>query len=547
MYVQDNFSPYLDPEPIAEFLDEGGNRALVTLFLALIIHIGLFMALQSKIHMPRLPEEPIPLNVEIISFEPEDETPKEEIEQPMEVELPPAKAPQSQPKPEPLDEPEPKPIPEPEPIPEPIPEPKSIPEPIPEPKPVPEPVKQPEIITTPIPKVVPEVMPKPEPEPKPEPKAVVVEPFFKPEIVNTPKKLLDSPPDELEQETPNIVNAPAPVREPVKTEPLFNPDIITDNENDTPPEDLAEELPDLEEITDFPTPIIEPEKETGKTKIEDKPDTPKPLPTPIPDKLFEKEVIKTDKRNNKAPKEIDETFDLEVAAKPPEILASKKAPKSSAERERAIPKSQSAPLDRLLKDRDSRRNAKNSGRSRPRRGGNGPSIPIGGGTRRPSPGGSGWTVAPGSWSNEGDKAGQGIIRDIRCREEKRTHKDCPEYTKKFRGRDLSGRENFGSHAPRGTTTQRSSRVMSPGIQVTPGFGDPGNPTSTVLGDADGLQGQYRGDKINTGNQGGRVRDVFNPSPAPWVNGGNNGSLPTPPADDEEKDELILLKPKKPND
>ena len=48
--------------------------------------------------------------------------------------------------------------------------------------------------------------------------------------------------------------------------------------------------------------------------------------------------------------------------------------------------------------------------------------------------------------------------DIRCREEGRTHEDCPEYLKKFRGRDASGRESFEGMA--GTGTDRGDRISS---------------------------------------------------------------------------------------
>ncbi|MCF6275134.1 MAG: hypothetical protein L3J05_05165, partial [Robiginitomaculum sp.] len=134
MYVQDKFSPYLDDEPIAEFFDDVGQRAMVTGFLALFVHVLIFMILQSRLDIPHVPEEPEPITVEIISFEPESEpeaepepTPEPEPEPELRPAVPPpAQAPVPQPRPKPTLPPPPTPEPDPEPIPEPEPEPEPV-------------------------------------------------------------------------------------------------------------------------------------------------------------------------------------------------------------------------------------------------------------------------------------------------------------------------------------------------------------------------------------------------------------------------------------
>jgi len=86
------------------------------------------------------------------------------------------------------------------------------------------------------------------------------------------------------------------------------------------------------------------------------------------------------------------------------------------------------------------------------------STPPGGGTQigRTPRGTDGWTLAPQPAAPGNGYTGLNL--DIRCREEGRTHEDCPDYIQKNRGRDLSGRESFDGHA--GTGTDRGNRISS---------------------------------------------------------------------------------------
>ena len=153
----------------------------------------------------------------------------------------------------------------------------------------------------------------------------------------------------------------------------------------------------------------------------------------------------------------------EIVTNAPSILASPDAPTTPSEQENAIPQSQASPLDFILKDRGNP-GTSTPGGGRPAGspgsggGGNTNQIPIGGGTRAPAPGAGGWQLAPGSYGNEPGEGYQGLVLDIRCREAKRTHADCPEYLRKFEGRKQDGFENFGPHAPRGTTISNLSLI-----------------------------------------------------------------------------------------
>ena len=249
-----------------------------------------------------------------------------------------------------------------------------------------------------------------EPEPEPEP----IFEIFEPEPILEPEPLLELEPLVVEPElppTPGVIDA-EPLPEFIDSEPL-------------PPEIILAPLPEIlpePEPQPLPLPELEPE----------------PLPAP------ELEII---------------------TITPPTILASPDAPESREEEIRAVPQEQSDPfIDLIKRDRDSSLDEPLA--APPRGGGNeGPisqggavSAPPGGGTRigRPNPGAGGWTLAP--QSNGTNEAYEGINWDIRCREEGRTHEDCPEYVNKFRGRDRTGRESFDGHA--GTGTDRGDRISS---------------------------------------------------------------------------------------
>ncbi len=527
MNTKDKFSPYLDPEPIAEFFDDVGQRGMVTGLLALLVHMGIFIILQMTMPIPHIPDAPEPIQIEIISFKPEPEpeiAPKPDLRP---ATAPPAQAPVA-PKPVP---PTITPTPDP-PKPEPIPTPPTPLEPEPEPEAVPEPEPvvippAPEIINspTPEPEIVPTTPPKPEPEPEPTP----VEPLdlFDPALVaqNEPELAPEPITEILEPENQPIL-APQPVA------PLFDPNLLA-------PDTEPEELPGIEnEIELPPAPVLEPEPVPGITEPE-----PEIIPEPVapPPPLFEPEVLDTPPVTSEPEMELEITPDMEIAATPPTILASPDAPVTQDEAEKAVPPSQATPLDFILQDRGNT-GVPDTGPARPG-GGNEGNIPIAGGTPKASPGASGWQLPSGLIPAEGMAGGKGLIRDIRCREEQRDHEDCPEYINKHRGRNVDGLENFGPHVPLGTTTVRSRgrpQTRSLDAIVNPTFGDPSLPSSTVMDDVGGFRGQYLGDKIGTPGRSRRVRDIFNPpDPAPWT---ALPELAAPPEDEQEEDEELIILP-----
>lgn len=521
MYVEDKFSPYLDDEPIAEFFDDVGQRGMVTGLFALVVHVLIFMILQARLSIPHIPDEPEPIVVEIISFEPEAEPePEPEPEPELRPAVPPpAQAPVPTPKPKPQPKPTPPPPPPPEPEPEPEPEPVFVP-------------PAPEIIKTPEPE--PELEAPPKPEPLPEPTLEL----FDPELVTqTDPDLAPEPLQEVYEPVKEAVKASEPIA------PLFEPDIL---EPDAEPEDLPEidELPEL-----APTPVISEEPQSGV-------DTPEPElepeipPPPAPAPLFQQDIVEPPQAEQLEP-ELSDTPDIEIAAKPPTIMASPEAPTTQAEAEKAIPQEQAAtPLDFILKDRGQPRNPANNPGSKPGGqprpsgrpvGGNQGAPVFTGATPRANPGAKGWRLK-GDWPADGLPGGKGLIRDIDCRSEKRNHEDCPEYIRKNQGRDANGLEAFGPHTPRGTTTTGPTRGMPQKTlaqKVSPTFGDTGLPSTTVLDDVNGFNGQYLGDNVGPRDQGRRVRDIFNPpEPAPWT---TQPDLPPDPEDDNDEDELIILK------
>ncbi len=534
MYVQDKFSPYLDDEPIAEFFDDVGQRGMVTGLFALIVHVLILMVLQSRLDIPHIEDEPEPIIVEIISFEPEPE---------------PEAKPEAEPEPEPEAEPELRPavpppaqapVPKPKPTPTPPPEPKPTPTPPPEPEPEPEPVfvpPAPEIIKTPEPE--PELQAPPDPEPIPEPLPEPTLDLFEPELVTQTDPEL-APEPLLEVYEPVLEAAPAP--EPIA--PLFDPDIL---DFDAEPEDLPEpkDLPEIDELPELaPAPVITEEPLSGIDTPEPEP-APELPPPPAPAPLFDKDIVKAPQAQ--LDPELTATPDIEIAALPPTILASDKAPTTQAEAEKAIPQAQAAtPLDFILKDRGSPGQAGGKPPSPPARpsGSNNQGAPaFTGATPRANPGAQGWQVN-GNWPADGLPGGKGIIRDIDCRGEKRDHEECPEYIRKNQGRTADGFEAFDPHTPLGTSTVGRSRVMTPNMMITSGFGDPGSPSANIIDEAGGFKGQFPGDNVGPRDQGRRLRDLMaSPDPAPWTL--QPGLAPEKDEQDEQDEEDELIKLKKP--
>jgi hypothetical protein len=112
--------------------------------------------------------------------------------------------------------------------------------------------------------------------------------------------------------------------------------------------------------------------------------------------------------------------------------------------------------------------------------------------------------------------------DIRCREANKSHLECPEYLKKFRGRNAAGFENFNGMAGRGSdrgpttrsTYQGGGTPIGGGTSQLGRIGDNsvngGGPSTTILDDpANRFDRTFPGKDFDYGqNDGSRVRDIF---------------------------------------
>jgi len=491
-----SFSPYHDDDRLADFLDDDAQRITANAAVVFFIHLGIGLSLSSSFIVPDLKPPPPPeaVKVEIVTFDP---TPEPEPE-PIIVEpkpAPPPPAPVPKPQPEPTPSPESQARPQTTPPPEPITE----PEPIFTPPPPP-----PEILVQPEPEPLDPVVPVPLPVPEPEP---IIE-FFEPIPEPIPEPLLEPIPE------------PEPIIEFFEPEPELELLPIEPELLPTPGLIEAEPLPE----------IIEPEPLPPEIIIEPEPIAPEPI-TPEPEPL---------------PEPIPEPT-LEIIPTAPTVLASPDAPETREEERRAVPQEQSDPfIDLLKKDRSSTLNdpvatpQRGGGNQGPISQGGSVTTPPGGGTRigRPNPGAGGWTLAP-QRAGPG-KAYEGINLDIRCREEGRTHNDCPEYIQKHRGRDASGRESFDGHA--GTGADRGNRISSSrtipssrslGLNIGDNSINAGGPSTNALDFQDtNFDREFPGTKLNLGPPPKRVRDIFDSPAAPPAE--NNWTLQPPPADDKDE-------------
>jgi hypothetical protein len=317
--------------------------------------------------------------------------------------------------------------------------------------------------------------------------------------------------------TPDILMEPEP-------EPIIEtlPEEIFEPEPEVEPESYVS--PDPLDIPPSPGPILEPEEE------EILPDEEPPVVPVDPEPEIEPEIDTTPEIP--AEPEIIETTPPdapELITTAPSILASPDAPSTEEESDRAVPQSQADTLfDPLGRPR--------SGSSTPRGPGGGsvftPSTspglgtPPSGGTRRPTPGAGGWQLDPSAYGGNSGEGLGGVVLDMRCREETRTHEDCPEYMAKFKGRNAAGYEAFGSHSS-GAAPARSPRT---GTYENPAIGggtDPwalgignssvnnGGPSTTVLDDAD-FGREFLGTNLGDGSSPNRVRDIFNQPVEPWT-------------------------------
>lgn len=543
-----DFSPYHDPDPIADFFEDDAQRGVGTVMVAILVHAGLFLALSSNFIVPDLqPDEPDFVPVQIVSFEaPQpDPEPVPEVEVAPPVVPVPARAPTPRPAPPPLPEPEPELTPEP--IPDPEPEPEPEPAPPPPPEILSQPIIEPEPEALPIPELVPEPEPDPIPDPEPEP---ILEPLPEPELpepdlVPEPLSEPDVTPEPIIEPTPVEEPLPVPIIDPApELEPLLEPaPFVTPNpvEADPMPGIITPEpLPDLlpiEEMIPLPDPdIIEPDlvdpEPAPPLVIEPEPAVlpdPEPAPTPV---------------------------EPEIISQPQTILASPEAPETIIEQRRAVTEEESDPfMDLMRRDRAlGPSNAADPGQVRrpagnplsgPTSGGGNIGMPPSGGTQRAAPGAGGWNLAPGSYGNSPGPGYEGINLDIRCREADKSHEDCPEYLRTFQGRDANGFESFDQYRPRGversTTPQGFRQGNSVGRNIA-GGGDPwstgigsnsinaGGPSSNLLDDGPEVDfsREFLGNPVRVQEDQTRLRDIF----------------ADPPEDEDifKIDELVLPEP-----
>lgn len=255
------FSPYRDPHRWLDMLDEDANRWAGVLTLALLIHLVLGLALTQRAVPVERVQDPEPLVVEIVSFEPA-EVPTVTVDEP--VVPPPQPAPPQPAPPQPAPPPQPvppPPSPAPEPAPEPEPEPEPVPDPVPEPEPVPppppevlsdpdialpedDPLPLPEPLLEPLPEPLPEFLPDPEPLPAPEP--LPPEPL--PQAPLPPEPVMREPLEPL----------------PLPPEPVFTPDPPTE----LPPEPVLPEPVVSAPIVETPAILASPDAPTTLEEAE---------------------------------------------------------------------------------------------------------------------------------------------------------------------------------------------------------------------------------------------------------------------------------------
>ena len=500
---KNGFSPYRDPEPLNEFYEDFSRRGMTSLIMAVLVHVALILVLQPNFVFPEYEEEETPetISIDIISFEdlqPEPEPSPEPIPAPV---TPPAPAIAPQVKPEPV--PTPPPPPQPEPIPEPIPQPIPEPEPLPEPEPEPQIVTPPEILRQEIidPVEQPYIEPIPDPIQPIEPEPVIQpEPVFEPIPEPIPEPIIEPVIEPIIEYEPISEPVYEPIAEPIiqpefEPQPVYPDAEIIQEPLLNPVQDITEPLPGtLDPIIEPIAPdIIPPPVQQDIIEIEPV------IPEPAEPEIIETEII-------------DPVEDLPIITTAPTVLASPDAPTSLDELERAVPQSQADQmLDPLQRPASGGGNPIISG---PTYGGGG--TPPSGGTRRNSPGAGwgGWTLDPsalGGGQSEG--WGDGISMDMRCREDDRTHEDCPEYINKFEGRNAAGFETFGAHSTSGIQSTTRARAGRPVQQVIGGSNDiwsgaaigdnsvnGGNPGTSILDEADfGRLGTY---------EQPAVRDIF---------------------------------------
>ena len=161
--------------------------------------------------------------------------------------------------------------------------------------------------------------------------------------------------------------------------------------------------------------------------------------------------------------------------------------------------------------------------------------------------GGNWTLAPQPTGP--GKAYEGLNLDIRCREEGRTHEDCPEYVRKNRGRAADGSESFTGFA--GTGTDRGNRIEESrsipsrgdlGLPIGDNSVNSGGPSTGPLDFQDqNFDREFLGKELyQFGDERGDLDDIFDPidpvdTPPNWT------LTPPTEAPNEEVDTDWLLK------
>ena len=524
-------------------------------------------------------EEPEAISVEFITLEPVKAANPEIIEKPIN-----APAPKIKPKPRPKPKAKPviqKPVEEAS-LPLPIPEAESIVEPIREP--VVEPLQDAVIEPAPLPEIdfrpTPDILSQPLQEPEPEALAApeflpVEEPEIEPEIAPTPiiefyEPLIQEPPEVLPEIIPEPIFEPLvepealPEPLPEIIQPIFEEPIL---EEPLPELPAIEDLPPLPEPEPEPKPLPEPEPEpepkpellpeilTTAPTILASPEQPITLdevkdaiPESQADRELEKQEIKRQKREARAQRRLEKD-----TAREQQRQIERQA-REDRQREREARKQQRREAkDRASRARDAAKDAKRTSEraarekaaasKSPAQDNAGPSVPkpprrstlsgpaSGGGnpppsgTRAVAPGTKGWGLSTGPQTQSPGQGYENLNLDIRCREADKTHLECPEYLKKFRGRNNAGVESFDGMAGRGTDSGPQIRSLATGNavgRVIGGGGDPwssgignssvnnGGPSTTVLDDpANSFDRSFPGKDFDYGqNDGARLRDLI---------------------------------------
>ncbi len=534
--IADTFSPYLDEQPIVDFLDDFGKRAWVALAATLILNIAFFTALTMSVTYVIIPPpEPEVIPVQIVTVIGEEDEPPAPTEEPVSAPAVPTPSPAPAPRPRPK------------------PQLVSPPEPAPQPEPEVEVIEEPDLtpqLIAPAPQII------SQPDPQPTEDSIAPAPDLPTEADreraleefrrrNQQQEVEDITPAQIEPEIeiipdtpPEIIIETPPELIPPIEQPIIEPELVIDPPEepqpfieifDVPIEPEITEDPPPPEVEDFaPGPIIEdapispPEEiiETPELPEDVIPDAAPGIIEPVDAEPAEPEApVTPEPEIETPPSEEPETQDAPAEDSPiittaPRVLADDESAQTQQELERAVPQSQA----------DTGPSSGGGGYRTPTIGGGGrntldpnagtdfPTGPTSAGTGRPNPGAGGWSLGEGA---QGDYAGEGGMRgvayDTRCRDINRTHEDCPEYVAKPRGRDAAGYETPRiNRAPANRGVRGIGSVGRDTSTAGGNFGASSNgmPSETVLDDADFGVLYGRTPQVDIENAQPRLSDLF---------------------------------------